>query len=356
LVSFEQLESAWPVSGSVLVQDGTLYCVAGRSSFLDGGLRLLRLEPRSGKLISETILDERDASGKDLQEYVSVLNMPVALPDILSSDGEHVYMRSQRFDLEGCREQIAPSADKPFDRAGEQIGEGRHLFCPTGFLDDSWWHRTYWMYGKTFTSGCNWWFRAGRFAPAGRILVFDDSSIYGFGRQPEYFVWTPVLEYHLFGASREPDAEAIRHALAANERMEKEQNRAIFNRSVTRSAPLADLSAVKLRWSMRSPPLWARAMVLARGTLFIAGPPDVVDENEIWERRGEEDVARKMAEQAAALEGRKGALLWAVSADGGAKLFERELDALPVWDGMAATAGRLYLAMTDGKVRCFRER
>ena len=85
LMSFEQLESVWPVHGSVLVQDGVLYCVAGRSMFLDGGLRLLRLEPKTGRLLSETILDEHDATtGKDLQDYVSWLNMPVALPDILS--------------------------------------------------------------------------------------------------------------------------------------------------------------------------------------------------------------------------------------------------------------------------------
>ena len=38
--AFGQLESAWPVHGSVLVQDGTVYFVAGRTSQLDGGLHL----------------------------------------------------------------------------------------------------------------------------------------------------------------------------------------------------------------------------------------------------------------------------------------------------------------------------
>jgi hypothetical protein len=60
MTAFEQLESPWPVSGSVLVQDGTVYCVAGRSMFADGGLRLLRLDATTGRKLGETILDHRD--------------------------------------------------------------------------------------------------------------------------------------------------------------------------------------------------------------------------------------------------------------------------------------------------------
>ena len=37
IVSYGQLESAWPVHGSVLVQNGEVFAVAGRSSYLDGG-------------------------------------------------------------------------------------------------------------------------------------------------------------------------------------------------------------------------------------------------------------------------------------------------------------------------------
>ena len=45
--AYEQIESAWPVSGSVLMEQDTVYCAAGRSAFLDGGLRLLRLDPQT---------------------------------------------------------------------------------------------------------------------------------------------------------------------------------------------------------------------------------------------------------------------------------------------------------------------
>jgi hypothetical protein len=63
--------------------------------------------------------------------------MPVALPDILSSDGKHVYMRSLPLDLEGNRKFVT------YVDVKDQDGDDIHLFSPTGFLDDTLWHRTY---------------------------------------------------------------------------------------------------------------------------------------------------------------------------------------------------------------------
>jgi len=54
----------------------------------------------------------------------------------------------------------------------------------------------------------------------------------------------------------------------------------------------------------------------------------------------------------AAFEGRMGAKLWAVSPQDGAKLAERKLDSLPIFDGMSAANGRLYLTTQTGKVLC----
>ncbi|MHC4628193.1 MAG: outer membrane protein assembly factor BamB family protein, partial [Planctomycetota bacterium] len=102
IMVYEQIESLWPVSGSVLVRDGIAHFVAGRSIFVDGGMRLYRLDARSGEMISQTTLDDRDPrTGGDVQELVKWLNMPVGRPDILSSDGKRIYMRSQAFDLHG---------------------------------------------------------------------------------------------------------------------------------------------------------------------------------------------------------------------------------------------------------------
>jgi hypothetical protein len=84
-------------------------------------------------------------------------------------------------------------------------------------------------------------------------------------------------------------------------------------------------------------PLRIRAMVLAKDRLFAAGPPDVLDPDD----------------PLAALEGRKGARLEVFSTEDGARLKSLRLDSLPAFDGMSASAGRLYLAAKDGKVICF---
>ncbi|MGD8500386.1 MAG: PQQ-binding-like beta-propeller repeat protein, partial [Phycisphaerales bacterium] len=132
LTAFEQLESVWPVHGSVLVRNdpsadpgqAVLHCVAGRSMFLDGGLRLLQLDPITGSKISEHTLDDRDPdTGENLQVHVKRLNMPVALPDVLSSDGKYLFMRSQRFDLQGIRQQIPPYSGNHDEQGREQYGE-----------------------------------------------------------------------------------------------------------------------------------------------------------------------------------------------------------------------------------------
>ena len=114
-MSYGQLESVWPVNGSVLVQNDAVHFVAGRNLFLDGGLRFYRLHPATGQMLSVNAIDDKDpATGQDLQKLQAGwigLTMPVAQPDILSSDGKRIYMRSQQFDLQGKRLRIAPDSD-----------------------------------------------------------------------------------------------------------------------------------------------------------------------------------------------------------------------------------------------------
>ena len=147
------------------------YAVAGRSSYIDGGIYLCRLNAATGKLLSETVVDHRDPrTGLPPQDTARGVNMPGALPDVLSFDGKFVYMRHTRFDTRGVK--LDP--DVP------------HLFSPAGFVDDSWWHRTYWLYGTDMNSGWGGWVTAGNQNPSGRLLVLDENSIYGFGRLEQY--------------------------------------------------------------------------------------------------------------------------------------------------------------------------
>lgn len=579
LVACGQVESVWPVHGSVLVEDDVLYFAAGRNMFLDGGIWLCRLEPKTGKVLSVTHMDDRDPkTGKNLQVNVQVLNMPVAKPDILSSDGRRVYMKSQVFDPAGNRQALGPHSGEPAVQGWVQRGDEAHLFCPSGFLDDALWHRAYWVYGRSFAGGHAGYSQAGKFAPSGRILVFDENTVYGYGRKPPYYRWTTPIEHHLWAAdkvapevprpgsrrragktSSRPPATAGRVciensasldptgkplAVEAWVKAEKpsgvilarggsrfgyalllQQGRPCFavrddnelgtaraeqrmpdgwihlagvltpekklqvyvdgklagtaqapelitedpsnateigedassavgdyevpcpftgaidevrvyygpvtadeiaRHSATpeskgadgarlvlcmsfdagdakdesgcgnhgrlqgaqpvqgklgkalRFAPLqgavakkpgsakgAATPAPKKRaggqpagfhvahhWS-KELPLVVRAMVQAGETLFIAGPPDVLDEEQAVQKLGTPEIQARLAEQDAALMGQRGGLLWAVSTRDGAKLGELRLSTPPAWDGMAAAGGRIYMATIDGGVRCF---
>jgi len=316
VVSYGQVESAWPVHGSVLV-DGEAACfAAGRSSYLDGGIRLYRLDAATGKLLSKTRLDSRDPkTGYQPKGVVAGFDIPGALPDVLSSDGQFLYMRQRKFDRQG----------NPLP------GGGRHLYSPTGLLDDTWWHRSYWIFGSRYYTGYRDWFRAGREVPGGRILVFDGQAVYGFGRKADYYYWSTPLAYHLFAADKEPEV------IASPDKRPR--------------VPDWGQRQIRYRWTGEVPAL-VRAMVLASGTLFLAGPPELVDEERAYRDPTDPATAARLGEQEAAARGEKGSRLWAVSAADGRKLAECPLEGVPVFDGMAATPGRLYLAMADGRVIC----
>jgi outer membrane protein assembly factor BamB len=306
ILAYGQLESAWPAPGSVLVHDGTAYCAAGRSSYLDGSIRLLRLDAKTGELLSETIIDHRDPeTGYQRKGSVHGTNMPGALPDVLSCDGESVFMRHNRFDLRGQPQK----ADVP------------HLFSSAGFLEDSWWHRTYWQFGTSMGTNYGGWPRTGNRVPAGRVLAFDDDSIYGFGRS----------QYIHHGAHVGIDGATIFHFKPQQDA----ERRFTHYRAFAIERQKEGKKAGKYRWTGQQPVI-GRAAVLARNGLFLAGPPDVFSSKE----------------PAATLEGKRGGLLYVLSTEDGSELARHELDSPPVFDGMAGSHGRLYIATTDGKVLC----
>jgi outer membrane protein assembly factor BamB len=204
-MAYEQQESLWPVHGSVLIHEGQVYGVAGRSNFLDGGLRLVRLDLASGRKLSETIMDETNPeTGNNMQEKLQILQMPVGLPDILSCDGNHIFMKSQKFDLEGNRLEIGPNSGDFVGQVAKQRGPDAHIFAPMGFLDETWFHRSYWVLGQSFAGGHGGYYQAGRFAPSGRIMVNGNGYVFGYGRKPEYLRWTTTLEHQLFAAEPNP--------------------------------------------------------------------------------------------------------------------------------------------------------
>ncbi|NIP25660.1 MAG: PQQ-binding-like beta-propeller repeat protein [Phycisphaerae bacterium] len=273
-----QLESASPIHGSVLVRDGEAYFTVGRSSYLDGGIELYRLEAPTGKTLSKTRFYSPDpVTGKQPKQFGPAY-MPGALGEILSSDEQYVYLR-----------------DMVLNKLGERQPNGnRHLFTLTGFLDDSWPHRSYWIFGKkcSLSTGCS---GRDRNLISGRLLVFDKPMIYGYGRAKVH--WSNQFQdgaYRLF---------------ALNSGDGKEQ------------------------WTKRVP-IQVRAMVLADKVLFAAGPLYDSDSGS----RGSNE--------------HQDALLIAFSASDGSELAKYQLDSSPIFDGMAAADGRLYLSLENGHVFC----
>ena len=291
IMSHGQLESPWPVHGSVLIQDDLAYLAAGRSSFLDGGIFVYQIDPVTGEVLREKRINSFDPETGDMVQCRLPYDMPAdatgALPDVFVGDGTHVYMRHLKFSPADLSYRNAALDAAVKKKRNEHQAVGDHLMSVAGLLDDAWFSQTYWTVDGKSQS---------------KLLVFDAQAAYGV----------------------KPFASSARHM------------RAIFvpgQRGYTIFA--AGRPKHQSRWRVNVP-VRARAMVLTGNTLLFAGPPDVVPEKDPY----------------AAFDGKRGALLWMVSVTDGKKLAEYELQSPPVFDGMAAADGRLYLSTTAGTVEC----
>ncbi|MHC4116602.1 MAG: outer membrane protein assembly factor BamB family protein [Planctomycetota bacterium] len=362
LMSYGQPESVWPLSGSTLIQDGRLYCVAGRSMFVDGGLRMLILNPETGNLLSENVMDTRvPGTDKHLEDLLMGKHMPVSMPDILSSDGKYVYMKSQTFTTDGKRVRIKPQ------RPDTQYDEEVHLFSPISFLDDAWHQRTYLIYGRAAGEGWAEFQFPPKRVPCGRVMCIDEENAYSYGRDLELLCNTSVSEYRLFSAGKIPTRkvgiprlEGGKKLGGGNEwpKVKYPIDKPLASNSVNwhqlAKQPKDKLSALDYNWIHEEPDVMAKAMVLANDKLFIAGPRDVADEKELWGRSNEKLYQQKMAAQAAWFKGTHGGYMQVFSKKDGTKLAERKLDYLPAFDGLVAAKGRLYMATQCGSVVCYK--
>lgn len=329
LPAYGQLESVWPVSGSVTIKDGKLFAVGGRSSFLDGGLPFARLDALTGRLETESMLDDFDPkSGQSMQLLSDKSIMPSANPDILSSDGESLFMRVEKLSEDGKR-----IGSFHFDEQRQY--EERHIFSWAGFLEDSWLHRIYMSFGNgkiPLGTYLNWW-TYGEYNPDGRILVMDDSTIYSYGLKPKYHTWSSTfLDYQLFAVDKKIETVPI-------------AGPTIFDRKTGRTPK----QRLRYNWTAEVP-FYVRAMIKAADKLILCGPEKIIDEKDAIGRYPEKSLLEELKRQDAILDGERGSHLWVVSAGDGQVLEKLKLPALPVWDGMATSAGRVYLATQDGVV------
>ena len=338
IASFDQIESAWPVHGSVLVRDGIAYFGAGRSTYLDGGIRLYGLEPATGRIVHTGRLEgphRRIDGQRDVAFYV-----PGANAELLVSEGDHIYMRQKKL-----TPQLKEVDAKVLSSKGE-ADVGLHVFATGGLLDGSWYNRTFWMYSKRWPG-----FQLANQAPkAGQLLVVDEQNTYAvkvfYRRNVHSTMFFPGKQGYLLLADKNTTEPQIvgeagsRPPLRWLPQSDYSRGRGGDVRKL--NSPAFGLDKM-IGYTRADPPLWTlwlpvrvRAMVKTRHTVFVAGPPDLYDPEKPFD----------------AFEGKKGAILVAVSATEGKKVGELKLDTPPVFDGMIAADGQLLISLTDGSVQC----
>ncbi len=279
ITAFGLLESPWPVPGSVLIHEGKCWFAAGRSSYLDGGIHIYALEPKTGKVVHrETIYNPDPETGK-MSPETNAHTMSGLLNDIPATDGADVFIRQMKISSSGKR-------------------GGQHLYTSGGYLDPSWFNRTFWQVGRAQTSG---------------LMVLGKDVVYGvevYDSRSRETVFTPGA-----GAYRLSCIRLKKPTAASSSKRSNKIPRALWQQ----------------RLGIR-----VTAMNRAGDTIFVAGSPDTVDPKDPY----------------GAWEGRKGGVIAAFAADDGKKLAEYKLPAPPVWDGMAAAQNQLFISTSNGHVVC----
>jgi hypothetical protein len=232
-----------------------------------------------------------------------------ALPDVLVADGESVFLRHLRFD-----DQLA------------RLDEKRpHLFSTSSLLDDTEHHRSYWVVGTGDFSrtpvAYPWIVSKSLAVPYGLMIAFDDKTVWQARRVVRR---ADPIGYALFATPR-PDPSREESALPD------------FQERSSANPPPAHAWTTELL-------VRPRAMVRANDCLFVAGMPEHGDP----ERTAAADNAR--------LEDRGGGLLHVFASSDGQILARVALESPPMWDGMAVANRRLFIASTDGTVRCWQAR
>ncbi len=312
-VAFGQLESLWPCHGSVLVQDGLVYTAAGRSGHLDGGITVYALDLATGEVRHQcnvTTPRKQETSGRE------TFNTAGALNDILVSDGTHIYMRHIKFSKQLER----LSSQYPIDETNHSAKP--RMMASSGFLDTAENKRTF----RRFTTEWN-----GRYSPLRtQQLAADDRAVYGcrihYGRgwkTPRYHLGDGTLVF------AQDHAEA---AKIAAEPARKAAQRGLGN--------VYQFGIPKDSFRWQTPlPLYAKAVVLAGSSLFVAGRHD----------RSHEDMIRIM-------DGKAAGLLVRLSAADGKAGPQTTLSAPPVTDGLIVGNGRLFVSLQDSTLLCLAAR
>jgi len=335
---FDQFESTWPVFGSVLIAHDLAYVTAGRSTYLDGGIRVYALAPATGTVVHQCTLTGPFPNSPDTRDFG--FYSPGALAEVLVAEGGFIYMRQRKLTPELEEVEVPVLSSK-----GAQ-DVGLHVFSTASMLDGSWYNRTFWMYSKRWPG-----FQLANQAPkTGQLLVVDDENTYAvrvfYRRNVHSPMFFPGKEGYLLFADANTTEPQIVGEQGARPPLrwlpQSDYARGRGNEMRALDSPAFGLDKM-IGYTRADPPLWMqwinvrmRAMVKAGDQLFVAGPPDVYD----------------TADPFAPFEGRDGARLLTVSTRDGQRQASLALNSPPVFDGMIAAGGRLFVTLENGRVVC----
>ncbi|MBM4028128.1 MAG: hypothetical protein FJ280_22450, partial [Planctomycetes bacterium] len=336
--SFDQIESVWPVHGSILVDHDVAYLTAGRSTYLDGGIHVYGLEPATGKILRKMVLEGPHHKVPDTRELAFFVTG--ANSDVLVSEGGYLYMRQKKLtrDLQEIKPEILSSKG--------EADVGLHIFSTSGLLDSSWYNRTFWMYSKRWPG-----FQLANQAPkSGQLLVRDEEKTYAvrvfYRRNVHSPMFFPAKEGYLLFADLNTNEPQIVGEPGARTPL-RWLPQSDYDRGGGRGIWKLEQDAFGLDkmigYTRAEPAVWTdwlpiriHGMVKAGDAVFVAGAPDLLDPQDPY----------------AAFEARKGAKLVAVSAKDGEKLSEAALESPPIFDGLIAAGGRLFASLENGTLLC----
>jgi len=288
IVAYGQLESPWPVPGSVLVVDGLAYFAAGRQPLADGGVRVFAVEPATGRVRWVQRLDSVPQT-----EFYAASGLEFESFDLLRREGQAVALSRWLFDLGTGR--MTCDAKNGFARLGVGGSDGSSAMVPRGC----------WSYGPRYES------EQVKDRPfVDPLVVFRGDTLFGCLQDRQ----TVFRRDFRLDAGEKFDAEWF------NKWTVQEQARK--GGDLWRSQRLARGAA----WSVPTStwfgaPARVSAMVLTPDALLIVGQA-----------------------------GNEGSLAAVSPKDG--RLLSRLAVPSPLWDGLAASGDRLLLTTQDGKVLC----
>jgi outer membrane protein assembly factor BamB len=303
-VAFGRLESVWGCHGSVLFKDDTIYVAAGRSSFLDGGIYIYGLDINSGALRYRNVLKTTQPQQTD---RLDTYNCRGALPDILVTDGDFLYMRQMKFDWE----LKLLSGYHPFE--GRTPGSVPRVQASSGFLDNSENKRV------QRVAGTQW---GGRYSPMQtQQLSLHDGINYGCRvywnkgwKSPRYHTGDGT---YVFACDLKTQPERI-------QTMQKKGSD-----SSIRGGPPASFfnrqPEAMLEWETRLP-IKAMATVIVGNKLLVAGRHD-----------------RDVEDMKARADGRDSGALCVLDRKSGEVLETVDLSCVPQLDGMLVTGDRIVI-------------